>query len=379
MTKPALTPAILALADGSIFRGESIGADGQTIGEVVFNTAMTGYQEVLTDPSYARQMVTLTYPHIGNTGMTDQDNEASKVWSAGLIVRDVPRRPSNWRSQVSLQDWLIQRGVVAIAGIDTRKLTRILREKGAQNGALMAGDIDVEKALEAARKFPGLKGMDLAKVVTTEKTYTWTEGQLDLDANAFVSVPARFKVVAYDFGVKTNILRMLAERGCEVTVVPAQTPAAEVLALKPDGVFLSNGPGDPEPCDYAIEAIKTFIDVKIPTFGICLGHQLLGLASGAQTMKMGHGHHGANHPVQDLDSGRVMITSQNHGFAIDEATLPPTLRVTHRSLFDGTNQGVARTDVPAFSFQGHPEASPGPTDVGPLFDRFVVLMEQAKA
>ncbi|MBA0226479.1 carbamoyl-phosphate synthase small subunit [Stenotrophomonas maltophilia] len=371
--------AILVLEDGTVFEGESVGAPGLSVGEVVFNTAMTGYQEVLTDPSYARQMVTLTYPHIGNTGMTDQDDEASKVWSAGLIVRDVPRRPSNWRSQVSLQDWLIQRGVVAIAGIDTRKLTRILREKGAQNGALMAGDIDVEKALEAARKFPGLKGMDLAKVVTTEKTYTWTEGQLDLDANAFVSVPARFKVVAYDFGVKTNILRMLAERGCEVTVVPAQTPAAEVLALKPDGVFLSNGPGDPEPCDYAIEAIKTFIDVKIPTFGICLGHQLLGLASGAQTMKMGHGHHGANHPVQDLDSGRVMITSQNHGFAIDEATLPPTLRVTHRSLFDGTNQGVARTDVPAFSFQGHPEASPGPHDVGPLFDRFVALMEQAKA
>ncbi|HHA2441628.1 TPA: glutamine-hydrolyzing carbamoyl-phosphate synthase small subunit [Stenotrophomonas maltophilia] len=371
--------AILVLEDGTVFEGESVGAPGLSVGEVVLNTAMTGYQEVLTDPSYARQMVTLTYPHIGNTGMTDQDNEASKVWSAGLIVRDVPRRPSNWRSQVSLQDWLIQRGVVAIAGIDTRKLTRILREKGAQNGALMAGDIDVEKALEAARKFPGLKGMDLAKVVTTEKTYTWTEGQLDLDANAFVSVPAKYKVVAYDFGVKTNILRMLAERGCEVTVVPAQTPAAEVLALKPDGVFLSNGPGDPEPCDYAIEAIKTFIDVKIPTFGICLGHQLLGLASGAQTMKMGHGHHGANHPVQDLDSGRVMITSQNHGFAIDEATLPPTLRVTHRSLFDGTNQGVARTDVPAFSFQGHPEASPGPTDVGPLFDRFVVLMEQAKA
>ncbi len=376
---PVTQAAILVLEDGTVFEGESVGAPGLSVGEVVFNTAMTGYQEVLTDPSYARQMVTLTYPHIGNTGMTDQDNEASKVWSAGLIVRDVPRRPSNWRSQVSLQDWLIQRGVVAIAGIDTRKLTRILREKGAQNGALMAGDIDVEKALEAARKFPGLKGMDLAKVVTTEKTYTWTEGQLDLDANAFVSVPARFKVVAYDFGVKTNILRMLAERGCEVTVVPAQTPAAEVLALKPDGVFLSNGPGDPEPCDYAIDAIKTFIDVKIPTFGICLGHQLLGLASGAQTMKMGHGHHGANHPVQDLDSGRVMITSQNHGFAIDEATLPPTLRVTHRSLFDGTNQGVARTDVPAFSFQGHPEASPGPTDVGPLFDRFVVLMEQAKA
>lgn len=376
---PVTQAAILVLEDGTVFEGESVGAPGLSVGEVVFNTAMTGYQEVLTDPSYARQMVTLTYPHIGNTGMTDQDNEASKVWSAGLIVRDVPRRPSNWRSQVSLQDWLIQRGVVAIAGIDTRKLTRILREKGAQNGALMAGDIDVEKALEAARKFPGLKGMDLAKVVTTEKTYTWTEGQLDLDANAFVSVPAKYKVVAYDFGVKTNILRMLAERGCEVTVVPAQTPAAEVLALKPDGVFLSNGPGDPEPCDYAIEAIKTFIDVKIPTFGICLGHQLLGLASGAQTMKMGHGHHGANHPVQDLDSGRVMITSQNHGFAIDEATLPATLRVTHRSLFDGTNQGVARTDVPAFSFQGHPEASPGPTDVGPLFDRFVVLMEQARA
>lgn len=376
---PVTQAAILVLEDGTVFEGESVGAPGLSVGEVVFNTAMTGYQEVLTDPSYARQMVTLTYPHIGNTGMTDQDNEASKVWSAGLIVRDVPRRPSNWRSQVSLQDWLIQRGVVAIAGIDTRKLTRILREKGAQNGALMAGDIDVEKALEAARKFPGLKGMDLAKVVTTEKTYTWTEGQLDLDANAFVSVPARFKVVAYDFGVKTNILRMLAERGCEVTVVPAQTPAAEVLALKPDGVFLSNGPGDPEPCDYAIDAIKAFIDVKIPTFGICLGHQLLGLASGAQTMKMGHGHHGANHPVQDLDSGRVMITSQNHGFAIDEATLPPTLRVTHRSLFDGTNQGVARTDVPAFSFQGHPEASPGPHDVGPLFDRFVALMEQAKA
>ncbi|CRR61368.1 Carbamoyl-phosphate synthase small chain [Pseudomonas aeruginosa] len=376
---PVTQAAILVLEDGTVFEGESVGAPGLSVGEVVFNTAMTGYQEVLTDPSYARQMVTLTYPHIGNTGMTDQDDEASKVWSAGLIVRDVPRRPSNWRSQVSLQDWLIQRGVVAIAGIDTRKLTRILREKGAQNGALMAGDIDVEKALEAARKFPGLKGMDLAKVVTTEKTYTWTEGQLDLDANAFVSVPAKYKVVAYDFGVKTNILRMLAERGCEVTVVPAQTPAAEVLALKPDGVFLSNGPGDPEPCDYAIEAIKTFIDVKIPTFGICLGHQLLGLASGAQTMKMGHGHHGANHPVQDLDSGRVMITSQNHGFAIDEATLPPTLRVTHRSLFDGTNQGVARTDVPAFSFQGHPEASPGPHDVGPLFDRFVALMEQAKA
>ena len=372
--------AILVLEDGTVFEGESVGAPGLSVGEVVFNTAMTGYQEVLTDPSYARQMVTLTYPHIGNTGMTDQDNEASKVWSAGLIVRDVPRRPSSWRSQVSLQDWLLQRGVVAISGIDTRKLTRILREKGAQNGALMAGEgISVEKALEAARSFPGLKGMDLAKVVSTETTYQWTEGQLDLDANAFVSVPSLYKVVAYDYGVKTNILRMLAERGCEVTVVPAQTPAADVLALKPDGVFLSNGPGDPEPCDYAISAIKSVLEAKVPTFGICLGHQLLALASGAKTVKMGHGHHGANHPVQDLDTGRVMITSQNHGFAVDEATLPETLRVTHRSLFDGTNQGIARTDVPAFSFQGHPEASPGPTDVGPLFDRFVALMAEAKA
>jgi carbamoyl-phosphate synthase small subunit len=372
--------AILVLEDGTVFEGESVGAPGLSVGEVVFNTAMTGYQEVLTDPSYARQMVTLTYPHIGNTGMTDQDNEASKVWSAGLIVRDVPRRPSSWRSQVSLQDWLLQRGVVAISGIDTRKLTRILREKGAQNGALMAGEgISVEKALEAARSFPGLKGMDLAKVVSTETTYQWNEGQLDLDANAFVSVPSQYKVVAYDYGVKTNILRMLAERGCDVTVVPAQTPAADVLALKPDGVFLSNGPGDPEPCDYAISAIRTVLEAKVPTFGICLGHQLLALASGAKTLKMGHGHHGANHPVQDLDSGRVMITSQNHGFAVDEATLPATLRVTHRSLFDGTNQGIARTDVPAFSFQGHPEASPGPTDVGPLFDRFVTLMAEARA
>ncbi len=372
--------AILVLEDGTVFEGESVGAPGLSVGEVVFNTAMTGYQEVLTDPSYARQMVTLTYPHIGNTGMTDQDDEAAKVWSAGLIVRDVPRRPSNWRSQVSLQDWLIQRGVVAISGIDTRKLTRILRERGAQNGALMAGDgLNVETALEAARKFPGLKGMDLAKVVSTDKRYTWTEGQLDLDSNAFVNAAPRFKVVAYDFGAKLNILRMLAERGCELTVVPAQTPAAEVLAMNPDGVFLSNGPGDPEPCDYAIAAIKTFLEKKVPVFGICLGHQLLALASGAKTVKMGHGHHGANHPVQDLDGGRVMITSQNHGFAVDEASLPATLRVTHRSLFDGTNQGIARTDVPAFSFQGHPEASPGPHDVGPLFDRFVTLMAEAKA
>ncbi|TAA08978.1 carbamoyl-phosphate synthase small subunit [Pseudoxanthomonas winnipegensis] len=368
-------PAILVLEDGTVFEGESVGANGLSVGEVVFNTAMTGYQEIVTDPSYARQLVTLTYPHIGNTGCTDQDDEAAKVWSAGLIVRDVPRRPSNWRSQVSLQDWLAARGVVAIAGIDTRKLTRILREKGAQNGALMAGQIDAEQALEAARKFPGLKGMDLAKVVSTDKTYPWTEGQLDLDTGKPVQAAAKFKVVAYDYGVKLNILRMLAERGCEVTVVPAQTPAAQVLALDPDGVFLSNGPGDPEPCDYAIEAIKEFVARKVPTFGICLGHQLLALAAGAKTVKMGHGHHGANHPVIDLDSGRVMITSQNHGFAVDEASVPANVRVTHRSLFDGTNQGIALTDAPAFSFQGHPEASPGPHDVSPLFDRFVELME----
>ncbi|WP_243350982.1 glutamine-hydrolyzing carbamoyl-phosphate synthase small subunit [Stenotrophomonas acidaminiphila] len=370
--------AILVLEDGTVFEGESVGAPGLSVGEVVFNTAMTGYQEMLTDPSYARQMITLTYPHIGNTGTTEQDNEASQVWAAGLIVRDVPRRPSSWRNQLSLQDWLQQRGVVAIAGIDTRKLTRILRERGAQNGALMAGPgLDVDKALEAARKFPGLKGMDLAKVVSTAKPYAWREGQLDLDQGQFVQAEPKFRVVAYDFGVKTNILRMLAERGCDLTVVPAQTPAAEVLAMNPDGVFLSNGPGDPEPCDYAIDAIRTFLEKKIPTFGICLGHQLLGLASGANTMKMGHGHHGANHPVQDIDSGRVMITSQNHGFAIDEATLPPSLRVTHRSLFDQTIQGVERTDAPAFSFQGHPEASPGPHDVAPLFDRFIAMMAQA--
>jgi carbamoyl-phosphate synthase small subunit len=370
--------AILVLEDGTVFEGESVGAPGLSVGEVVFNTAMTGYQEMLTDPSYARQMITLTYPHIGNTGTTEQDNEASQVWAAGLIVRDVPRRPSSWRNQLSLPDWLQQRGVVAIAGIDTRKLTRILRERGAQNGALMAGPgLDVDKALEAARKFPGLKGMDLAKVVSTDKPYAWREGQLDLDQGQFVQAEPKFKVVAYDFGVKTNILRMLAERGCDLTVVPAQTPATEVLAMNPDGVFLSNGPGDPEPCDYAIDAIRTFLEKKIPTFGICLGHQLLGLASGANTMKMGHGHHGANHPVQDIDSGRVMITSQNHGFAIDEATLPPSLRVTHRSLFDQTIQGVERTDAPAFSFQGHPEASPGPHDVAPLFDRFIAMMAQA--
>ncbi|MET1024729.1 MAG: glutamine-hydrolyzing carbamoyl-phosphate synthase small subunit, partial [Pseudoxanthomonas sp.] len=297
-------PAILVLEDGTVFEGESVGANGLSVGEVVFNTAMTGYQEIVTDPSYARQLVTLTYPHIGNTGFTDQDDEASKVWSAGLIVRDVPRRPSNWRSQVSLQEWLGARGVVAISGIDTRKLTRILREKGSQNGAVMAGEINVEQALEAARKFPGLKGMDLAKVVSTQQTYGWTDGQLDLDTGRPVQAAGKYKVVAYDYGVKLNILRMLAERGCEVTVVPAQTSAADVLALNPDGVFLSNGPGDPEPCDYAIAAIKEFVDRKIPTFGICLGHQLLALAAGAKTLKMGHGHHGANHPVIDLDTGR---------------------------------------------------------------------------
>lgn len=369
-------PAILALEDGTIFEGVSVGAPGLSVGEVVFNTALTGYQEILTDPSYARQLVTLTYPHIGNTGCTDIDDEAGRVWASGLIVRNVPRRPSNWRSQVSLPEWLKARGIVAIADIDTRKLTRILRDKGAQNGAVMAGDIDPEKAIEAARKFPGLTGMDLAKVVTTAERYEWTDGQLDLDSGAFAQARRDFHVVAYDFGVKRNILRMIAERGCRLTVVPAQTPAAEVLALKPDGVFLSNGPGDPAPCDYAIAAIKEFVAAKVPTFGICLGHQLLALACGAQTMKMPHGHHGANHPVQDLDTGRVMITSQNHGFAVDEPTLPANVRVTHRSLFDGTNQGIALTDAPAFSFQGHPEASPGPQDVAPLFDRFIESMRR---
>ncbi len=371
-------PAILVLEDGTTFEGVSVGAPGLSVGEVVFNTAMTGYQEILTDPSYARQLVTLTYPHIGNTGCTDLDDEAEQVWASGLIVRNVPRRPSNWRSQISLPDWLKARGIVAIAEIDTRKLTRLLRDRGAQNGALMAAasadELDREKALEAARKFPGLKGMDLAKVVSTAERYAWREGQLDLDSNAFVSAEPKFKVVAYDFGVKRNILRMLAERGCDVTVVPAQTSAADVLALNPDGVFLSNGPGDPAPCDYAIAAIRECIAKKIPTFGICLGHQLLGLAAGAQTMKMKFGHHGANHPVIDLDGSRVMITSQNHGFAIDEATLPANVRVTHRSLFDGSNQGIELIDAPAFSFQGHPEASPGPHDVAPLFDRFVAMM-----
>ena len=377
--KPVNQPAILALEDGTVFKGVSIGAPGLSVGEVVFNTAMTGYQEVLTDPSYARQLVTLTYPHIGNTGMTAQDDEAAKVWSAGLIVRDVQRRPSNWRSESSLPDWMRERGIVGIADIDTRKLTRILREKGAMGGAIMAGDeISEAAAIEAARKFPGLKGMDLAKVVSTDTPYVWREGSLDLDAAGFVSPEMKFKVVAYDYGIKTNILRMLADRGCEVHVVPAQTPAAAVLAMKPDGVFLSNGPGDPAPCGYAVEAIRELLAQKhLPIYGICLGHQLLGLAIGAKTIKMANGHHGANHPVQDIASGRVMITSQNHGFCIDEASLPANARATHRSLFDGTNQGIELTDALAYSFQGHPEASPGPHDVAGLFDRFIGMMAGA--
>jgi len=339
---------------------------------------MTGYQEILTDPSYARQLVMLTYPHIGNTGCNAADDESSRAWAAGLIVRDVPRRPSSWRNEIALPQWLLEHGVVAISGIDTRKLTRLLRDCGAQSGALVAGDsIDVDSAIEAARKFPGLKGMDLAKEVSVRESYKWREGQLDLDSNAFVQTQLKYRVVAYDYGTKFNILRMLAERGCDVTVVPAQTSAADVLAMQPDGVFLSNGPGDPEPCDYAIAAIREFIAKKIPTYGICLGHQLLGLAVGAKTLKMKFGHHGANHPVIDLDSGRVLITSQNHGFAVDEATLPANVRVTHRSLFDGSNQGLELTNAPAFSFQGHPEASPGPHDVSYLFDRFIESMRIA--
>ncbi|QXI23581.1 glutamine-hydrolyzing carbamoyl-phosphate synthase small subunit [Pseudomonas iranensis] len=378
MTKPA----ILALADGSIFRGEAIGADGQTVGEVVFNTAMTGYQEILTDPSYAQQIVTLTYPHIGNTGTTPEDAESDRVWSAGLVIRDLPLVASNWRNTMSLSDYLKANNVVAIAGIDTRRLTRILREKGAQNGCIMAGDnISEEAAIAAAQGFPGLKGMDLAKVVSTKTQYEWRSTVWDLKTDSHATIEASelpYHVVAYDYGVKVNILRMLVERGCRVTVVPAQTPAADVLALKPDGVFLSNGPGDPEPCDYAIQAIKDVLETEIPVFGICLGHQLLALASGAKTLKMGHGHHGANHPVQDLDTGVVMITSQNHGFAVDEATLPANVRAIHKSLFDGTLQGIERTDKSAFSFQGHPEASPGPNDVAPLFDRFINEMAKRR-
>lgn len=373
------TPAILVLKDGSVFRGTSIGATGSVAGEVVFNTAMTGYQEILTDPSYARQIVTLTYPHIGNTGTNAEDVEAGKVHAAGLVIRDLPLLESNFRSSQNLSSYLRRENIVAIADIDTRRLTRILRDKGAQDGCLMAGDIDEKAALQRAQAFPGLVGMDLAKVVSCTAPYQSDESVWALGSGYGKLAQPRFHVVAYDFGVKRNILRMLVARGCRLTVVPAQTPAAEVFKLKPDGVFLSNGPGDPEPCDYAIAAIREFLDKGIPLFGICLGHQLLGLACGAKTLKMKFGHHGANHPVQDLDSKRVMITSQNHGFAVDGATLPANARVTHVSLFDGSLQGFALTDRPAFCFQGHPEASPGPHDVDYLFDRFVSLMEARAA
>ena len=371
------SPAILALEDGSIFKGLAIGAAGISVGEVVFNTAMSGYQEILTDPSYARQIVTLTYPHIGNTGTNPEDEESTGIWAAGLVIRDLPLMASNYRNQQGLQDYLEQRGIVAIADIDTRRLTRILRDKGALNGCLMAGEtIDEARALAEARGFAGLKGMDLAREVSVAKSYSWDEGSwvFGVGHSQRPAADMPWHVVAYDYGVKRNILRMLVDRGCRLTVVPAQTPAAEVLALKPDGVFLSNGPGDPEPCDYAVEAIRAILETDIPVFGICLGHQLLGLASGATTMKMKFGHHGANHPVQNLDDGTVLITSQNHGFAVDESSLPAHLRVTHKSLFDGSLQGIARTDKDAFSFQGHPEASPGPHDAAPLFDHFIELI-----
>ncbi len=370
-------PALLALEDGSVFHGRAAGAAGETVGEVVFNTAMTGYQEILTDPSYARQLVTLTFPHIGNTGVNAEDDESTRVHAAGLIVRDVPRRASSWRCSESLPDYLMRHGTVAIAGIDTRRLTRILRDKGALAGCIVAGaTLDADAALAKARVFPGLNGMDLARVVSTSKPYVWSEGVYDLDRTAFNQPATRFKVVAYDFGTKLNILRLLAEQGCEVTVVPAQPPAAEVLAMQPHGVFLSNGPGDPAACDYAIAATRELLDARIPLFGICLGHQIMGLALGAKTLKMKFGHHGANHPVKDHDDGRVLITSQNHGFAVDPATLPGNTRITHSSLFDGSLQGFALTDRPAFCFQGHPEASPGPRDIGYLFQRFANMMMQ---
>lgn len=374
-------PALLALADGSVFKGVSIGADGQTVGEVVFNTAMTGYQEIMTDPSYREQIVTLTYPHIGNVGSNAEDCESDRVHIAGLVLREVPRKASSWRSQLGFSEYLQANRVVAIADIDTRRLTRLLRDKGAQNGCIVAGDaIDEAAAIAAARAYPGLKGADLAKVVSVKQAYTYTTGSWALETNREVPLQVeRFHVVAYDFGVKRNILRMLVDRGCRITVVPAQTSAADVLALKPDGVLLANGPGDPEPCDYAIAAGREFIARKLPVFGICLGHQILGLAAGARTLKMKFGHHGANHPVQDVDTGRVLITSQNHGFAVDEASLPPNVVVTHRSLFDGSNQGIRLLDAPAFSFQGHPEASPGPHDVDYLFDRFVQSMTPTTA
>jgi carbamoyl-phosphate synthase small subunit len=369
--------AILALADGTVFRGRSIGAEGLSTGEVVFNTAMTGYQEILTDPSYCRQIVTLTYPHIGNTGVNADDEESPRVYAAGLVIRELPLLESNWRSQQTLPEYLRARGIVGIAGIDTRKLTRILREKGAQNGALMAGRVDEAEAIAAARAFPGLAGMDLAKVVSTGEPYAWSEGKWVLGAGYAKVEHVRHHVVAFDYGVKRNILRLLAQRGARVTVLPAQATAREALALAPDGIFLSNGPGDPEPCDYAIRAIREILETTdVPVFGICLGHQLMGLASGAKTIKMKFGHHGANHPVKDLDTGEVAITSQNHGFAVDSATLPANLRPTHVSLFDGSLQGLARTDRAAFCFQGHPEASPGPHDIGYLFDRFAKLMDE---
>ncbi|MFT4632628.1 MAG: carbamoyl-phosphate synthase small subunit [Candidatus Pseudothioglobus sp.] len=371
--------AVLALENGTVFEGQSIGIDGQSVGEVVFNTSMTGYQEILTDPSYARQIVTLTHPHIGNTGVTPEDEESDSVWAAGLVIRDLPLAVSNWRSQGDLQGYLTDSRVVAIAGIDTRKLTRILREQGSQKGCIIAGvDLsaaDIEAAIEAARAFSGLGGMDLAQVVTTKAPYTWRQGSWDLATGYPERTDFKYKVVAYDFGVKRNILRMLADRGCDLTIVPAKTPAAEVLAMAPDGIFLSNGPGDPEPCDYAITAISSLLESGVPMFGICLGLQLLGLASGMKTIKMGHGHHGANHPVQDLRTDVVLISSQNHGFCIDDANLPAGVKVTHRSLFDQSLQGIELVDAPAFGFQGHPEASPGPHDAAPLFDHFIDLMK----
>jgi len=375
-------PALLALQDGTIFSGRSIGADGVSAGEVVFNTAMTGYQEILTDPSYCQQLITLTYPHIGNTGINNEDEEATRIQASGLIIRDLPLLASSWRSQGSLQDYLATRGVVAISDIDTRKLTRLLRDQGAQSGAIMAGDeISADAAVEAARGFGGLAGCDLAQVVSTDKPYSWQQSTWSLEQGYQDSSESSCHVVAYDYGIKKNILCMLVERGARVTVVPAKTPADEVLAMNPDGVFLSNGPGDPEPCDYAIEAIGRILQTDIPIFGICLGHQLLAIASGARSMKMKFGHHGANHPVQELATGEVMITSQNHGFAVDEDSLPQTLKATHRSLFDGSLQAVERTDKAAFSFQGHPEASPGPHDVAPMFDRFfdLIAAQQTRA